>query len=181
MIYLFLAEGFEEIEALATLDFIRRAGIEIETVGISSVAVMGAHNITVMADRFIDDIQPNENVTGIILPGGQPGTDNLENCQKVQQFIDYCNRHNILMAAICAAPSILGHKGLLKGKNAICYDGYEKDLSGAKISKNPVCRDGNVITAAGAGVSIDFAAEIVAAYIGTDKANSIKEKMKCIR
>ena len=181
MIYLFLAEGFEEIEALATLDVIRRAGLEIETVGVLSQAVRGAHNVTVMADCYIEDIEPNDSMQAVILPGGLPGTTNLEASEAVQRFINYADKHEKIIAAICAAPSILGHHGMLKGKNAVCYDGYEAELMGAVVLKQPVCRDGNIITAAGAGVSIDFGAEIVAAFCGREKAENIKEKMKCIQ
>lgn len=181
MIYLFLADGFEEIEALATADVIRRAGLELETVGITSQAVRGSHNITVMADRFIDEIEPDDSLQAVILPGGLPGTTNLEQCQALQHILSYAYRHGKILAAICAAPSILGHCGFLKGKTAICYPGYEKELAGATIAQAPVCRDGNIITAAGAGVSIDFGAEIVAALCGREKADFIKEKMQCIQ
>lgn len=179
MIYLFLADGFEEIEALATVDVIRRAGLEVETVGVTSQAVRGSHNITVMADRFINEVEPNEELQAVILPGGLPGTTNLEQSRELQHLLSYAYRHNRILAAICAAPSILGHNGFLKGKTAICYPGYEKDLLGAEIATTPVCRSGNIITAAGAGVSIDFGAEIVAAFCGREKADSIKEKMRC--
>lgn len=181
MIYLFLADGFEEIEALATVDVLRRAGLELETVGITSQAVRGAHSITVMADRFIDEIEPDDAIQAVILPGGMPGTLNLEQCKELQQILTYAYRHEKLIAAICAAPSILGHNGMLKGKTAICYDGFESELTGATLSEKPVCRDGNIITAAGAGVAVDFALEIVAALTCRQKANQIKEQMKCIQ
>lgn len=181
MIYLFLADGFEEIEALATVDILRRADLELETVGIASQAVRGSHGITVMADRFIEEIEPDNMLQAVILPGGMPGTLNLEKSKELQQILSYAYRHEKLIAAICAAPSILGHNGMLKGKTAICYDGFEVELTGATLSKKPVCRDQNIITAAGAGVALDFALEIVAALTNRQKANQIKEQMKCIQ
>ena len=113
------------------------------------------------------------------MPGGMPGTLNLENCGAVQSAIDNAVNTNCLLCAICAAPSILGHKDLLNGKKAICFPGFEDALSGAELSKEYVVRDGNYITARGAGVCIDFGLEIVKAIKGDDEANRVKESIQC--
>jgi 4-methyl-5(b-hydroxyethyl)-thiazole monophosphate biosynthesis len=181
MIYLFLAEGFEEIEALATVDLLRRAELEVATVGVGRKTVTGSHGIPVVADVMDCEVIPDENLDCVILPGGLPGTLNLEKSQTVQSFIDFAAKNGKLICAICAAPSILGHKGLLKGKNAISYDGFVTQLEGAIISDKPVCRDGNFITAAGAGVSIDFALEIIKVLHSEAEAKRIKDSIKCIQ
>lgn len=178
MIYCFLADGFEEVEALAAVDMIRRSGIELKTVGVGKKVITGAHDIKVESDCLEDEIVLNEDIEAIILPGGMPGTINLENSKTVQSAIDFAEENGKLLCAICAAPSILGHKGLLKGKQAIAYPGFEKDLEGAVISENHVVRDGNIITAKGAGVAIDFGLEIVAAVKSADKAEEIRKAIQ---
>ena len=115
MVYLFLADGFEEIEALTVVDLCRRSGIEIKTVGIGREAIRGSHGILVQSDMADKDFKIDEKPEMIILPGGMPGTKNLEASETVQNAIDYCVKNNIYVAAICAAPSVLGHKGLLNG------------------------------------------------------------------
>lgn len=179
MIYMFLAEGFEETEAIAPLDILRRAELEIATVGVGRKVVTGAHGISVTADVMDCEIMPDENCEGIILPGGMPGTLNLEKSANVQSFIDYAVENNLIIGAICAAPSILGHKGILQGKTAVCYDGFETQLFGAKIGSTAVCRDGNIITAVGAGAALQFGLELTKAFSGDTASNKIKESMKC--
>ena len=124
MYYLFLADGFEEIEALATLDVMRRAGISVKTVGINSKNVTGNHNITVTAD-ILDEELCFDTIEGVILPGGIPGTPNLEKSETVQIAIDLASKKGLLLATICAAPSILGHKGLLADKKATSNPDFE--------------------------------------------------------
>lgn len=179
MIYMFLAEGFEETEALATLDVLRRAELEVATVGIGRNIVTGAHGIPVTADVMDCEVIPDENCDAVILPGGMPGTLNLEKSAVVQQFIDYAADNSKLLCAICAAPSILGHKGLLEGKRAVCFPGYEEQLVGANVLDLPVCVDGSIITAKGAGVSLKFGFEIVRYFKGTDLARHIEAAMQC--
>jgi 4-methyl-5(b-hydroxyethyl)-thiazole monophosphate biosynthesis len=178
MVVVFLANGFEEIEALATIDVLRRADLDVVTVGVGGETVTGAHGITVKADRREDDL-PSAPWQAVVLPGGIPGTPNLEASDTVQQCIDIAATGGALLCAICAAPSILGHKGLLKGKRAVCYPGYESDLIGAVISEEPVAADGNVITAKGAGVSVEFALRIVEALTSSEKARELGDKMQC--
>lgn len=176
MIYVFLANGFEECEALAPIDILRRAGFKLETVGINGKIAVGSHNISITCDITIDEAEFN-NLEAIILPGGMPGTINLENNSKVQKFIDYSVDNNLLIGAICAAPSILGHKNLLNGKKATCFPGFEKDLFGAVVLDTFVVRDGNIITAKGAGAAFQFGFELLS-YLKNDKtANDLKKQM----
>ncbi len=179
MLYMFFADGFEEVEAIATLDVIRRAGISVESVGIGSQKITGSHNISVFCDKTESDILFDETVEGIILPGGMPGTMNLMNSATVSDFIDLCHINNKLLCAICAAPMILGRKGLLNGKKAICFPGFESELSGAVISDAYVCRDDNIITSKGMGSAINFGLEIVAALTDRQTADKLKSTLQC--
>lgn len=172
MLYMFFADGFEEVEAIATLDVIRRAGIEIKSIGVDSDTVYGSHNIPVICDETINNIDFDNTVEGIILPGGMPGTTNLMNNSVVERFIDLCYENNKLICAICAAPMILGRKGILENKDAVCFPGFEDELKGAIISSDFVCKCGNIITAKGMGSAIKFGLEIVAEL--TDKSTADK-------
>lgn len=156
MVYVFLAKGFEELEALAPVDVLRRAGVEVKTVGVTGKRVSGSHGISVNCDITIAEATFDE-LEGIILPGGLPGTTNLEADETVQRFIDYCAENGKVIGAICAAPMILGHKGLLRGKSAVCYTGFEKELTGARMLDRPAVRDGNIVTGWGAGGAMEFA------------------------
>ncbi len=157
---MFLAEGFEETEAIGALDVIRRAQIEIKTVGIGGLEIEGAHGVKVVADIEEKDVSPS-NIEGVILPGGMPGTTNLEKNKTVIDAVKICNEKNALVAAICAAPMILGKLGILNGKKAVCYPGFEKYLEGAKIEEGLVAVDKNIITGKGAGAAMLFGAAIV--------------------
>ena len=160
MIYVFLANGFEEIEALAVVDVLRRAELDVLTVGVGEDFVIGSHQIAVACDIPEKNLILDDKVEAIILPGGMPGTLNLEKSTVVQKAIDWAVENDKLVCAICAAPSILGHKGLLDGKEATCFPGFEEELSGAKISKSFVVKDGNFITAKGMGSAIEFGLQI---------------------
>ncbi len=173
MIYVFLANGFEEIEALAPVDFLLRAGVEVKTVGVSGKFCRGAHGINVEADILLEDVVLNENLQGIILPGGMPGAENLDNSEDVQKAIDYCAENGKIIGAICAAPFILGRKGLLNGKNATCFPGFEDELKGASLVESGVIIDGNIVTAKGAGVAWEFGAAICSVITGEEKALQI--------
>lgn len=178
MVYVFLADGFETIEALAVVDMLRRAKIDTMTVGVTGKEVKTSHCINVTADITIDELNIND-ANAIVLPGGMPGTLNLEANSVVQSSIDFCVENGKYVCAICAAPSILGHKGLLKGREVICFPGFEEDLSGATISDKYVVTDGKFITARGAGVAVDFGLEIVKALAGNDLSNKIRETIQC--
>ena len=179
MVYLFLADGFEECEALAPLDILRRGGITVKTVGISNQFVTGAHGITVKADIPEKDIILNEELDAVILPGGMPGTTNLENSNTVRNVVSFANANNKLICAICAAPKILGGMDLLKGKNATCFPGFEKDLTKALLSQKNVVKDGNIITAKGAGVAFNFGFEILKTLTDEKTVNDLILQMQC--
>ncbi len=178
MVYLFLANGFETIEALAVVDMLRRAKIDVKTVGVTGKIVASSHNIDVTADIEIDEFDVKD-ADAVVLPGGMPGTLNLEADKTVQGAIDYCIENKKYICAICAAPSILGHKGLLKGKEAICFPGFENDLTGAILSDKYVVTDGLIITARGAGVAVDFGLEIVKALKGEETAENVRKTIQC--
>lgn len=179
MIYVFLAEGFEEIEALSTVDVLRRANCNLKTVSVvESKVVTGANGIQVVADINYKDIILKD-IEAIVLPGGMPGVLNLEKSQEVNNAIDYCIANNKYIAAICAAPSVLGKKGLLKDIKATCFPGFEDFLIGANFSDNYICVDKNIITAKGPGVSIEFALEIVKIIYGKEKSKEIRKSMQC--
>ncbi len=180
MVYIFLADGFEEVEALAPVDILRRAGLEVVTVGVTGKTVMGAHRIPITADIQASDLVLNDELQAVILPGGLPGAQNLNDDATVQAALDFAAQNRILICAICAAPFILGKKGLLVGKRAVCYPGFEADLQGAKLSENAVCRDGNIITAKGMGVAVPFGLEIVAALKDAETADAIEKSIQCV-
>ncbi len=179
MLYCFLAPGFEETEAIAPIDLLRRAKIDVLTVGVGAKQITGSHGIPFVCDLTDDAIVLDDTLSGVILPGGMPGTINLENSDSVQRALDYCFENGKLLCAICAAPSVLGHKGFLKGKTAIAFPGFEDDLKGAVLSQTPVAVDGNIITAKGAGVALDFGFAIVAALKDQQTADAIRQSIQC--
>ena len=178
MVYVFLADGFEEVEALTPIDILRRAEIEVLTAGVGKKEIIGAHNITVKTDILSSDVVAEE-AEMVVLPGGWPGTPNLQADTNVQKAIDVMVSNDKYIGAICAAPMILGEKGLLKGKNATCFTGFEDRLIGANYNGEPVCVDGKIITARSAGVALDFAFELVRVLKGDETVISLKEKLLC--
>ena len=179
MIYVFLADGFEEIEALATVDFLRRCDLEVVTAGVGSQDVTGAHDITVLADTVESMLEKSDDVEAVVLPGGMPGTLNLQKSKYVNEMLEYAFDKNIVIAAICASPSVLGAKGMLDEKKATCFPGFENQLGKAIFTGNYVEVDENIITSKGAGCSIDFAAAIAERIVGADKAMHVKAAMQC--
>ena len=175
MVYMFLAEGFEEIEALAPLDLLRRAGIDVTTVGIGGGSITGAHGITVKAD-IKDKKVKFEKIDMVILPGGMPGTKNLDASQTVHKALDLAKEQNAYVGAICAAPMILGKRGDLKGKRAVCYPGFEEYLDGAILQarETKTAADGKIITARGMGVAVEFGLALVAALCWDGKAEELR-------
>lgn len=163
---LFLAPGFEEIEAVTVLDIVRRAGLSIQSVSISKEkTVIGAHQISLNADLLFEEVDFDE-ADALILPGGMPGTDNLNaHAGLKKQVLNFAKNPDKTIAAICAAPLILGDLGLLDGKKATCYPGFESRLGRSKLSRKPVVRDGNIITADGPAHAMLFAIKIVE-YLG---------------
>ncbi len=156
-----LAEGFEEVEAMTPVDLLRRAGIEVKLVSIDNAkTVKGAHNIEIMVDEQIKNIKAEE-LDLIILPGGMPGTKYLDASREVAAIVESVNKNNKFVAALCAAPSVLGHLGLLEGKKAVCYPGFEDELKGAEVLKETVVFDNNIITSRGMGTAMDFGLKLV--------------------
>lgn len=182
MVYVFLADGFEIIEAFAPVDVMRRAGIGVKTVGVTGGDfVVSSCSIPVVPDMSIYDFNLSTDAEAVVLPGGGEGTKNLEKSRDVQDAIDNAISKDIPVCAICAAPSILGHKNLLIGKEAIAYPSFENELIGAKISDKYVVTDGNIITARGAGVCIEFGLEIVKKLKGVEVADKIRDEIQCIK
>lgn len=179
MIYVFLAEGFEETEALAPVDLLRRAGKNVITVGVGDNIIKSSHGIPVVADTIVQEITLDDTLEMIVLPGGMPGTLNLEKSSYVQNAVDYCVQNNRFIGAICAAPSILGHKGLLDGKKAVCYTGFETQLTGAVIGNGLVEEDGIFITARGAGAAIEFGLKLVEKAVSPEESARQRAAILC--
>lgn len=170
---IFFATGYEECEALITVDIARRAGIDISMVSVTGEkTVVSSHNVPVVMDKLFDEVDFAE-LDMMILPGGMPGTKNLEACEPLMNALDDFLASGRWIAAICAAPSIFGHRGYLNGKNACVYPGREAELTGANVQYEPAVTDGNIITGRGMGAAIDFALAIVSALEGEEKAGTI--------
>ena len=165
--------GLEECEALVTYDLLFRAGIEVELVGFTN-EVLSSHNVCFKAHKLLDEINPND-YDCLILPGGMPGTKNLENDQRVQDMIDLFVKQDKYIAAICAAPSILIHKGLLKNNKFICYPGFE---SGLLPANEKAVQDNKFITAKGLGAVFEFSYLIIKNLINEDKAKQILKQIQ---
>lgn len=178
MIYMFLADGFEEVEALCPLDILRRAGLEVTTVGVGGKdLIVGSHGIAVQAD-IPDVMYRDSNPDMIILPGGMPGSTNLDESKTVDAALRVAAKKGAYLCAICAAPLVLGKRGYLEGKRAVCYPGFEKYLAGATVpERESVVRDGNCITAKGMGVAFDFGLELVRALKDDESAEAIKRSV----
>lgn len=177
MVYILLADGFEEIEALTPVDILRRAGIAITTVSIKDRIVTGSHNIPVSADKLITELNNVEDMDMLILPGGS-GHELLDASNAVHAMINTAHERGKYIAAICAAPSILGKKMLLNGKKAVCFPGYEKYLYGAEISSEKVVVDGQFITAKGAGAAAEFGFKLCELLSDKDTADKLKDIMQ---
>lgn len=176
-IFVFLADGFEEIEAITPIDVLRRAGLNVQTVSVmDKQTVSGAHGIPVVADKMFADIHL-EDAEMLLLPGGLPGATNLDAHQGLSDMILAFASEGKALAAICAAPLVYGNRGLLQGKKATCYPGFESYLTGAEYTAALVETDGNFITAKGPGAAMDFAFAIVEKYCGTEKVNELKSGM----
>jgi 4-methyl-5(b-hydroxyethyl)-thiazole monophosphate biosynthesis len=155
-----LAPGFEEIEAVTSIDVLRRAGIEVVTVSLNSIDVKGAHNIPVIADKRIKQIKIEE-FDGILLPGGMPGAQNLKENSQILKFVRQINENKLMVAAICAAPMVLETAGILENINATSYPSFKKEVPSCNYKEERVVKDGNIITSRGAGVALEFALEVV--------------------
>ncbi len=174
MVYLFLANGLEEVEALLPLDILRRGGVDITTVAVGGGdAVVGSHAIRIGAD-IPDTLFRDSRPEAVILPGGMPGAENLAASRTVETALRVTAAAGGLLCAICAAPMVLGKYGYLTGKRATCFPGFEDRLIGASVAGERVVRDGKVITAAGMGVAMAFGLEILRALRGSDVAERVR-------
>ena len=169
-----LAEGFEEIEALTVIDVLRRAGIQVDTVGVVGSLILSAHGVRMMVDKRLNEVNPDE-YDAIILPGGHPGYTNLGRSSKVIDMIKKFNSQNKLIGAICGAPSVLAKEGLLDNKKATIYPGNEKLL--AYPRDNPVVVDGNIITSQGPGTAMEFALKIVEKLLDIRTAQKLRKEL----
>jgi 4-methyl-5(b-hydroxyethyl)-thiazole monophosphate biosynthesis len=172
MIVVLLANGFEEIEALTPIDVIRRSGLEVASCGLSGDVINGSHGIKVHADMLPEDIDLSK-VDMVILPGGMPGATNIDSHPFTDKIIEATLKNGGRLAAICAAPLVLGRRGLLDGKRATCYPGFESELRGAIVTGEGVVTDCNITTAKGMGVALEFAKELVSVTLGEEKAKEI--------
>jgi protein deglycase len=165
-----LADGFEEVEAITPIDLLRRGGIEVQVVGLASQEVSGSHNIVIKADGIfcIPPFLPD----AVILPGG-PGHKKLLNSDIVIEFVKNMFSKGKICAAICAAPTVFGKAGILKGKNVTCFPGYENELNGGASSNQTVVTDGTVITSRGAGTAVPFSLEVISCLTDKETADKV--------
>ena len=175
MVYLFLADGFEEIEALSPLDVLKRCGAQVCTVGVTGKTVKGSHGVEVICDKVTSELDEKYDFDMIILPGGMPGAINLDKDETVDKFITLAREKDKFICAICAAPFILGKRGILKGKRATCYPGFEDQLLGATLENAGVVRDGKIITGRAMGSALDFAFELAKALFGEKAAEKVRK------
>ena len=176
-VFLHLAEGFEEVEALAAADILRRGGIDTVLVSVTgNKTVKGGHDIKVEADALFEEVDYGE-ADMLVLPGGGLGTQNLKAHQGLSEKLLEFNSQKKWLAAICAAPSVLGRLGLLKGKTAVCYPGVEEELEGAVIGIGPVEVSEHIITSRGVGTALEFGLKLVEVLSGSEKALSVRKSI----
>ena len=177
MVYILLGNGFEETEAIAPLDLLRRAQIPTVTVGLNGKAITGGHGIRVNADITIDEMDLTD-LDMIVLPGGLGGVTSIKNCTAALDAIRFAWENGKFVAAICAAPTILASLHITDNKNAVCYPGCEENMGNAFMHSDVPCiRDGNLITGASAGCAIPFGLMLIAALKGGDVAKTVKEQI----
>lgn len=177
MIYVFIAHGFEEIEALTAVDILRRAELAVKMVGVGAKTITGAHGITVHCD-MIDHMATSKELEMVVLPGGMPGAVNLEKSDTVKAFVEQTVKNDLWLGAICAAPSILGHMNLLQGKRFTCYPGFETQAPGGIYTAERVEVDGKLVTGKGPGATVDFALKLVECLCGAEKAGAIRASLQ---
>ena len=177
--YVFLAEGFEEIEALAPVDVMRRAGLSVTTVSVTdNLVVKGAHGIPVVADATFDRLDYADAAL-LFLPGGLPGATNLEAHTGLCQLLSAkASQGDVIISAICAAPLVLGGLGLLQGKQATCYPGFEGTMQGATYTASQVTIDGNVFTACGPAAAWELGFTFVEHFCGKEQADALRSGMQ---
>ncbi len=169
-----LADGFEEIEAIAIVDVLRRAGLDVVMAGLPGTMVRGSRNVKIIADAKMDDVNPDE-FDALVLPGGDPGYKNLGQSQKILNMIRDFHSQGKLVCAICASPLVLAKAGILEDKKATVYPGLERDIP--KPRGDRVVVDGNIITSQGPGTAIEFALKIVESLLGKDRAEMVRKQI----
>lgn len=176
-ILIHFANGFEEVEAITPVDVLRRAGCEVITVSVTGKKeVTSARGVTILADKLFEESDYSR-ADVILLPGGQPGSDNLNRHEGLKKQIKAFHEQGKIISAICAAPLVLGSAGILKGKKATCYPGVESQLTGATCTGNAVEVDGNIITGKGPGVALKFSLTLVEKLVGKAKADELRKAM----
>lgn len=176
MIYMFLGTGFEETEAIAPLDLLRRASVDVKTVGLNGSTITGSHGIPVTADMTIEELD-FETMEGVILPGGLGGVASIRGCKKAMEALAYAKEKKILTAAICAGPTVLADLGITDGKTCVCYPGCEENMGSANMVTKVAVTDGTVITGASAGCAIPFGLELIAYLKGENEAKKIANQI----
>jgi 4-methyl-5(b-hydroxyethyl)-thiazole monophosphate biosynthesis len=172
-----LATGFEEIEAVTIIDVLRRAGLDVTTVSMTdNLQVTGSHQIPVVADKLFSEVNYSE-IDVLVLPGGMPGAKNLDGHDGLRKQVLQFHKEGKLLGAICAAPLVLGHLGILEGEKAVSYPGYEKELFGAEVLYEPTIRSGNIVTGRGAGVAMQFSLKLVEELVSKEKADELAKAM----
>lgn len=172
-----LATGFEEIEAITIIDVLRRAGLNVIVTSVTDdYLVSGAHQVPVRADKLFTEVN-YDSVDMIVLPGGMPGAENLDRHEGLKSQIKNFHGNGKPIGAICAAPMVLGHLGLLEGKKAVCFPGFEKELKGASIGDTSTAVDGNVVTGRGVGAALNFSLQIVKMLQNEEKADKLAQSM----
>ena len=175
-ILVLLAEGFEEIEALTVVDYLRRLDITVETVAMTDDnKVVGAHDIIILSDSLFDQLEDLESYNGLVLPGGLPGATNLRDDERVINLVQDFQKREKLVGAICAGPIVLEEAGVIEGKNITSYPGFEEQLSSGNYKEDKVVRDGNIITGRGPALAMDFTIEIARYLLGDQAAEDLKE------
>ncbi len=178
-VYAFLADGLEEVECLAACDVLKRAGVEVEMVSVNEGReVTGSHRVRIICDSSIGEKAGFDDADVLFLPGGMPGTLNLMNCTRLTEALKIQYQRGGRIAAICAAPSILGKLGFLEGREATCYPGFEDKLAGARYTKKGVVTDGNITTARGLGYALDLGIELTGLLVSREKAAEVKASIQ---
>ena len=169
-----LADGFEEVEAVTPIDFLRRAGIDVVTAGVTGKTVTGAHGVKISADAVVGGLPAG--LDGVVLPGGMPGAQNIADSAEAVDLIRKILAAGKLVGAICAAPAVvLGAHGLLQGRRFTCYPGFERDVRGASFTPDRVVADGNLITSRGPGTAAEFALALIEKLAGREEAEKIRK------
>ena len=178
MVYILLGKGFEEIEAVAPLDILRRGGIEAAFAGIDGTAVEGAHGISVNCDVTVEDIK-HENIDMLVIPGGLGGVESIMNSGAAMELIKNTGDNGLALAAICAGPTVLHKLGFLNGVKAVCYPGMEEEMPGVEFCETASCADGKIITGRGPGAALEFGFELLRFFKGNDAVEELRRSMVC--